>query len=210
MEIEFYGANCLVLSTKSARLVIDDNLEELGSKSVTKDNNVILFTSSHGTVKDRHPKLVIDSPGEYEISGINVKGIPAQSHLENNDVKNSTMYKIECNDVSVLVTGHVFPKLSDHQLEEIGLIDIVCIPVGGNGYTLDPTSALQLVKEIEPHAVILTHYDDKDLNFAVPQKDLNEALAVFSMDPTITTNKLKLKSGDYEGGNIDLIMLTKS
>ena len=34
MELRYYGANCLVLITKQARVVVDDNLSELGGKSI--------------------------------------------------------------------------------------------------------------------------------------------------------------------------------
>ena len=44
MDMQFYGANCVVLSSKQNRVVIDDNLATLGSKSVTKDGDICLFT----------------------------------------------------------------------------------------------------------------------------------------------------------------------
>jgi hypothetical protein len=36
MDIQFYGANCVVLSDKNARVVIDDNLADLGAKTIAK------------------------------------------------------------------------------------------------------------------------------------------------------------------------------
>ncbi|MEI9913625.1 MAG: hypothetical protein WDN66_01270 [Candidatus Saccharibacteria bacterium] len=36
MDVQFYGANCLVVGHKSTRIVIDDNLGELGKKSIIK------------------------------------------------------------------------------------------------------------------------------------------------------------------------------
>ena len=45
MEIEFFGANCFRIKTKNASIVIDDNLEALGSKTITKDSDVAIFTN---------------------------------------------------------------------------------------------------------------------------------------------------------------------
>lgn len=209
MDIEYYGANCLALSTKKVRVVVDDNLAGLGATSVTKPGDVAVFTGPHGTAQP-DAKLTIDMPGEYEVAAVSVYGIPARAHLEETAVKNSTMYKIVFGDLRILVTGHVYPELSEAQLEAIGSVDVVCVPVGGNGYTLDPTGALQLIRNIEPNAVIVTHYADKDLNYEVPQQELSEVLKILSMEPTVTTKKLKLKNGDFAEGTTDLIILEKS
>jgi hypothetical protein len=33
--------------------------------------------------------------------------------------------------------GHIYPELSEDQLEQIGMVDILVVPVGNSGYTLD-------------------------------------------------------------------------
>ena len=81
MEIQYYGANCVRLSAKKANIVIDDNLAELGLKSVTKAGDIALFTGPHGDTAVE-TKIIIDQPGEYEVSDISVHGIGAQAHLD--------------------------------------------------------------------------------------------------------------------------------
>ena len=70
------------------------------------------------------------------------------------------------------------------------------VPVGGNGYTVDPDGALTLIKEVEPKLVIPSHYDDKALKFPVPQKSLSDALKEMAMEPKETITKLKLKASE--------------
>jgi L-ascorbate metabolism protein UlaG (beta-lactamase superfamily) len=106
------------------------------------------------------------------------------------------MYKLVSGDTSFLVTGHVFPNLTDDELEAIGIVDVMFVPVGGNGYTLDPVGALKLIRAIEPRIVIPTHYADKALKFEVPQQELSNALKELSMEPKETLSKLKLKPGE--------------
>lgn len=209
MDIEFYGANCITFANKQVRLVLDDNLAKLGSKSITKDGDVALFTDGHGAPVVA-TKLVLDSPGEYEVAGVSITGIPARSHLEEKAVKSATIYKLSFDDIRVLVTGHIYPELSESQLETIGSVDIMIVPVGGNGYTLDPTGALQLIKKIEPKAVILTHYADDGLKFEVPQQSLEDAIKIISLEPSQTIKKLKVKSGDFAESTTNLIVLEKS
>lgn len=193
MDIQFYGANCVGLTYKGVRFVIDDNLSELGGKSVTKPEDVALFTGPHGLLKAR---LLFDSPGDYEISDVSVIGLANRAHLDEPGSKHTTMYKLIANDLSVLVTGHVYPDINDELLEQIGIIDVLVIPVGGSGYTLDPIGALQLIKEIEPKLVIPTHYADKALNYPVPQVELDTALKELAMEPKERLTKLRVKPSE--------------
>lgn len=45
-------------------------------------------------------------------------------------------------------TGHVHPDISDDALELISGTDVLIIPVGGNGFTLDPTGAASIIKKL--------------------------------------------------------------
>ena len=191
MDLQFYGANCLAITYKGARLVIDDNLADLGAKSITKADDVALYTGAHGEAGS--PRLMFDSPGEFEVSDISVIGIAAQAHIDEKGVNNSTMFKLVAGETTLLVTGHIYPELSDRQLETIGMVDILVVPVGGNGYTVDPVGALKLIKAVEPKIIIPSHYADDTLNFAVPQQDLSNALKEMGMEAKETLPKLKYK-----------------
>lgn len=205
MDIQFHGANCISISTKQARVVIDDNLEQLGGASVTKAGDIALFTGGQ-TGKKPELRLLVDQPGEYEIAGISIYGIAAQSHLEK-DGKSAVMYKLIVDDTSILVVGHIYPDLSDAQLEAIGMIDIMFVPVGGNGYTLDPVGALKIIKKVEPKAIVPTHYHSERLQFEVPQQPLDEAVKVLSLEPKEAVKKFKPKPEDFSEGLTSLIVL---
>jgi L-ascorbate metabolism protein UlaG (beta-lactamase superfamily) len=207
MDIQFYGANCLVLTGKQTRVVIDDNLIGLGSKSVAKEGDIALFTGSHADPA-KSAKIVIAQPGEFEVSGVSIYGIAARAHIDEEKQMNATMYKLLYEDLSVLVAGHVYPELSDAQLESIGMIDVLFVPVGGNGYTLDGIGALKLIKKIEPKLVIPTHYDDSSLSFPMPQQTLEQGLQALGMEPKETVSKLRIKSGEL-GDVMQLIVLEK-
>lgn len=195
MDMQFYGANCIILSGKQNRLVIDDNPTSLSAKSVGRDGDLYLYTGSHSSVQGK-PKLVIDMPGEYEVNNISIAGLQTRAHMDEANKKSAVMYKIVWGDTRVLVTGHVYPKLSDDQLEAIGIVDVMFVPVGGSGFTLDATGALQLVKAIEPKIVIPTHYDDDDINYEVPQATLADALQSLGMEPKERQPKFQFKAMD--------------
>jgi L-ascorbate metabolism protein UlaG (beta-lactamase superfamily) len=208
MDIQFYGANCVSITTKQGRIIIDDNLADLGKKSVAKAGDIVLFTGAHGDPA-QPAKIVIDQPGEYEVSGISIYGIAARAHMDEEKQFSATMYKIMADDQKVLICGHVYPELSDAQLERIGMVDIMIVPVGGNGYTLDGIGALRLIKKVEPKLVIPTHYEAKDLAYVVPQQSLEQAVNALAMEPKESVAKLKVKSTEV-GEGTQLIVLEQS
>lgn len=208
MELSYYGANCLVLSSKDSRVVIDDNLASLGAKNVIKEGDIALFTA---TAPDNLPaaKLTIAQPGEYEVANVSITGIPARAHMDEGGTKAATMYKVVAGDVTFLFTGHIYPQLSENQLERIGLVDVMVVPVGGNGYTLDGEGALKLIKDIEPKVVIPTHYDDAKLKYEMPQQTLEQALQAVGMEVKEKVPKLKLKGLELTD-NTQLIVVERS
>lgn len=207
MDLQFYGANCVRLTSKKAAIDIDDNLADLGAKAVTKSGDVSVHTMAHGP-EAVEVKLSIDQPGEYEVSDVSITGIAARSHMDEAGRQTATMYRIVMEDVRLAVLGHVHPDLSNDQLEQLGMIDVLIVPVGGNGYTLDPIGALKLIKAIEPKIVIPTHYDMPGIHYPVPQQTLADAIKDLGMEPQEPVTKLKIKATDLSDG-MQLVVLEK-
>lgn len=197
MDIQYYGAHCIRINSKEATVVINDNVVSLGAKkSVIKKDNIAVFTNDDIRDKSdpKDAKSVIDMPGEYEISAVSILGVPVQAHLDE-DGERATMYRLVVNDIRIVVAAHMHPDIDETKLEAIGTTDILVVPVGGNGYTLDPVGAAKIIKKIDPRIIIPTHYSIEGINYEVPQQPLEEALKVLSMEPTDTTDKFKIKPG---------------
>lgn len=195
MELTFYGANCVRLAAKKSQIMVDDNLSELGLKSVTKPTDISLRTNR---IFPAPPKAAFSAemPGEYEIQGVVIHGIAARAHMDEEGQKNAVIYTIEADDTKVAIIGHIYPELNEQQLESIGMVDLAVVPVGGNGYTLDGAGALKVVKQIEPKVVIPTHFADKAIKYEVPQTDLVEAVKNLGMEIAETVGKYKIKPSD--------------
>ncbi len=207
MDIQFYGANCVTITIKGIRIVVDDNLAELGAKSIVRADDIVLYTGPHAEAAPEG-RLMFDSPGEFEVADISIVGIPERLHLDEGGLR-ATMFKITTSDLSLLVVGHVYPSVDEDQLERIGLTDIMIVPVGGSGYTLDPLGALKLIKEVEPKLIIPTHYAMDGIKYPVPQTDLQTALRELGMESRMQSGKLKLKASDITD-IAQLVVLEKS
>lgn len=194
MELTYYGGNCLRLTTKKSSIVIDDNLSSLGLKSVTKSGDISL--RSFSGAGEHEASFSANMPGEYEVADVAIHGVAARAHMDADDKKSATIFTVESGDLKVVFLGHIWPELSDEQLEAIGMVDILVVPVGNSGYTMDGIGALKLIKAIEPKVVIPTHYADKDVKYEVPQVELAEALKGMAMEPTEKIDKYKAKPGE--------------
>jgi len=191
-EIEYKGGNTVVIATKKSKLITDPKQSLIGLKDIDPKNMISLATEPRFEVPSAESVLAIEGPGEYEVGDFSIRGIAAQRHLDS-DGKGSTIYRIEVGDVRIALLGNIDPKLTEEQLESIGVIDIVILPVGGGGYTLDATSAAQLVRKIDAKTVIPIHYADKALKYEVPQDEF-ETFHKELGGEVETVDKLKVKT----------------
>jgi len=209
-EIEYKGANSIVISTKKARLVVDPKLSIVGLKDLSTKEAVELATEGRFTTGNPDAILLIDGPGEYGVAEFDIRGIPTRRHIDSqSDGLASTMYRIEIGEIRIGIIGNIYEKLSDEQLEELGVIDILVVPVGGGGYTLDATGAAGIVRMIDPKIVIPVHYADKSLKYEVPQDELKLFIAELGAPVEIVT-KYKLKQLLVVPATISVVEIIRS
>lgn len=193
-EIEYKGANSVTISTKKAKIVVDPNIASYGLKNPSVNGCVELVTEDRFVYDKNSASLLIDGPGEYGVSGFDISGIAARRHIDTDaDGKLATIYRIEVEGARIGLVGNIWGKLSDEQLEGLGLIDILIIPVGGNGYTMDAVAAAGLVGHIEPKVVIPIHYADSGIKYEVVQDDLGRFVSELGAEKEVVS-KFKLKS----------------
>lgn len=193
MEIEYKGANCITITHKKDVFVTDPGLSKVGLKDYSGPCVAQLLTHDEPTGTDEG--VVINGPGEYEVLNCSIKGIATRSHRAlTGDDNSATIYRLDLEEVSVAIIGHIDPNLTDDQLEALGLVDVLVVPVGGNGFTLDAKSAAELVRKVEPKVVIPTHYADDTLKYEVPQDNLESFIKEIG-SPVEELPKLKIKGG---------------
>lgn len=194
-EVEYNGANSITLSTKSVRAVFDPNIEQFGLANVNVKDSIIMATEPRFVATDDSAKLVIDGSGEYEIGDMSIVGIAAQRHIDTADaVKSSTIYRVSIGEINGVVLGNISAQLNDDQLEQIGMVDFLVIPVGGGGYTLDHTEASAVVRQIDPKAIIPVHYADPAVKYEVPQDNLADFVKEMSVAVMDSGVKWKVKN----------------
>lgn len=210
-DIEYKGANCVIITTKTTKLITDPKLSIVGLKDIsTKDAVELLTEERFGAKEDQDTILRIDGPGEYGVAGLDIRGIPARRHIDAPDqLMQSTIYRVEVGGTRIGIIGNVCEELSDEQLEQLGVLDILIVPVGGNGYTLDSTSAASLVRKIDAKIVIPVHYADSSLKYEVPQCDLSGFVKELGA-PVETVSKYKYKQPATPPASLSIVEITRS
>jgi hypothetical protein len=209
-EIEYNGANSVTLSTKQAKIITDPKISVAGLKDVSTKDAIELATESRFALNSDAARLNIEGPGEYGVADFDIRGVAAQRHLDaETEPLASTLYRIEANDIRVGLIGNVYGKLSEEQLEALGIVDVLIIPIGGNGYTLDAVSAAVITRQVEPKAVIPIHYADSAIKYEVPQDSLDMFVKEIGA-PVEETPKYKLKQASALPAVLTIVQVTRS
>lgn len=125
-DIEYKGANAVVFTTKKTQLVFDPRVSVAGGKDVFVKGAIEVVTEDRFAVENTTPKLLLSIPGEYGVGDTSITGVAAQRHIDTEEQgQKSTIYRVVIGDVRIAVLGNIAPKLSDDQLEALGVIDIV-------------------------------------------------------------------------------------
>ncbi len=194
MEIEYKGATTVTIKAGSAvNIAVDPKLSTVGLKDIKLTDTIELVTDKDLEI-DADQKILINGPGEYEVSGVSITAISIPRYKDTNDRK-VTVYKLEVAGTRVAILGHIQETLDETQLETIGLVDILVVPVGGNNYTLDAHGAAKVVNQIDPRIVIPVHYKDTAVKYDVAQDDLASFLKELGAQEHETVEKLKIKNG---------------
>jgi L-ascorbate metabolism protein UlaG (beta-lactamase superfamily) len=183
MEIEFFGANCFRIKTKNASIVIDDNLSDIGGKTITKETDIAIFTSTvlENEKTKTKARLTLDSAGEYEIGDVSVRAVQTRAHMDPEGDATGAVFQCMFEGTTVTILGHIHPDFADDVIEFAGGTDVVIVPVGGNGFTLDVVGALSVIKKIEPEVVIPSQYNIPGFKYevsAAPLEDFKKASAL--------------------------------
>lgn len=169
MHIIWQGQSCFQIIAGQIKIVIDPFSEDIGLKLSKLEADILLVSHDHydhANIKAiPGDPFLIKSPGEYEVKGVFVQGIPAfHDDKEGKERGKNTIYIIEAEELRLCHLGDLGQKeLSADQLDKIGEVDILLAPVGGI-YTIDAKEAAKIISQIEPKIVIPMHYDLPKLN----------------------------------------------
>lgn len=154
MVLSLLKSGGLKCSASGFNLWVDPGSDgRLGSLSGEEEQKkLILKTETELPINFPISEAVIQFPGEYEISGVKIKGIEVASDSTAQKIK--TIYSIQIDEMNLCFLGQLTKELSEETLDKLEAIDILFLPAGAPYINLK--QAVSLIKELEPKIVIPT------------------------------------------------------
>ena len=201
MDVTWLGHGCFRLRGRGAAVVTDPYPPAIGLKLSRLDADLV--TVSHEHENHNYTQIVRDAyeirgPGEYEVAGVSVIGVPTYHDAEKGAKHGrNTVYLIEIDDVRVCHLGDLGHKLDDAEAEAISSPDVLLVPVGG--YTaINAVQAAEVVRQLEPRFVVPMHYAIPGLKLQLDSLDrFLKEMAVTSSEPQPKLSVQK-SSGEYD------------
>lgn len=170
MRIKWLGHSCFKMSTKSGIRVVTDPFDDnVGYKLPRVETDIV--TMSHGHYDHNFVDClsgdfeVVSKVGSFYIKDIPIMGVHTYHDDEEGKKRgDNIIYIFEMDGVRVCHLGDLGHPLTPAQINMIGDIDVLLIPVGGV-YTIDAEGAAAVVKQLNPSIVIPMHFKTPLLKF---------------------------------------------
>ncbi len=212
MTITWYGLSCFKITNQGGHLTIitDPFNKSIGLNPPRGSADIVTVSHEH----DDHNNVkaisdnpfIINSPGEYEIQGIRIIGCSSFHDKKQGQERGiNTIYLIEMDKIRICHLGDFGqPRLAEEQLEAVGQIDILIIPIGDT-YTIGAAEAVKVAKQLEPHLIIPMHYKLPGLK--IDLAGLGDFLKELGLNKKPAIDKLTIKNKDLIGKDMEVVVL---
>lgn len=164
-DVQYLGISCFRLRGRDG-IVLTDPFDRSSGLDIGRPTaHIVTVSHQHAdhantaAVRPLRERLfVVDGPGEYEIGGILITGVRTfHDKQKGAELGTNTVYVFHMDDVVFCHLGDLGHELTTQQIEEIGNVDVLFLPVGG-GETIGPSEAVNVISQLEPRIVVPMHY----------------------------------------------------
>ncbi len=171
MEIQYLGHSCFKLKGKAGTVICDPYDSSVGFSLTSVSGDVVTLSHDHfdhnasnkvkGTARREQP-FIVNSPGEYEVGGISIFGVPTfHDESKGTERGRNIVFTIVLDHLRICHLGDLGHTLTDQDVSQIGTVDVLLVPVGGL-FTINAAQAVEVISSIEPSYVIPMHYKTDD------------------------------------------------
>lgn len=172
MTIKWYGQSCfLITSSNGTKIITDPFDEKIGYILPQAETDIV--TTSHDHMDHNNTKSTRGnfthycSTGKFVENDIEITGIESYHDNSNGSKRGKNIiFKFNVDGINICHCGDLGHILTEDQLNKIGEVDILLIPVGGI-FTLDAKEATEVVGQINPSITIPMHYSTKSLSVPI-------------------------------------------
>jgi hypothetical protein len=215
MIITFLGAESFKVSFGDMTLAFNPVSKDSNLGAAKFGADIVLSSLNHPDMNGidqvsfgEKKAFAITSPGEYEVKGVFIKGFSSESHYDGSgkasaEKRINTIYSVSLEGMNICFLGAFdqteLPKEAD---ESIDGVDILFVPIGGNG-VLDAAKAYKLAVSLEPKLIIPMHYGD------IGGKEALKTFLKEAGESPKPVTKLTLKKKDLESKDAEVAVIEK-
>ncbi len=204
MVITHHGGQCFKVSFGDTTLAFNPISKKSKLTPVKFGADVALISLRHedfnGVSQVTHGSkepFVIDTPGEYEVGDVTVRGYGIKTTFAGEE-KFNTIYQVRLEGMNLVFLGSLGePEIEPKILGDLGDIDILFLPIGG-GDVLEVPQASKLAVKLEAKIVIPMQYDTKSLTVFMEEEGAEGVKPI---------EKLTIKKKDLQGKTGEVVVL---
>jgi L-ascorbate metabolism protein UlaG (beta-lactamase superfamily) len=187
----------MITSKNGIKVLTDPYKKMLGYKLPEMEANIVSTSHNHSDHNNinvvKSGFVHINQPGDFSKHGIEIKGVQTFHDKTSGSKRGkNTVYNFNIDDINICHCGDLGHVLNANQIEEIGNVDILLLPVGGLA-TINAFDAVEVMKQLKPTIVIPMHYRTKALGLM--------GYIFGKVDKFISASGLKVK--EYEKLELD-------
>ncbi|MDO8408137.1 MAG: MBL fold metallo-hydrolase [bacterium] len=209
MVITHHGGQCFKVTFGDLTLVFDPISKGGTLPPVRFGADIALVSGNHPdlngieevTYGDKKPFVII-GPGEYERSGVTVRGFLSKGSNQRPGGSINTIYRVELEDMTLVHLGALADEdLSAEAREGASGADVLFVPIGG-GDVLAPSVAHELAAQLEPKVIVPMHWS------SIGKEKSLEAFLKEAGSGGEKVDKLTLKKRDLAAREGSILIIT--
>ncbi len=166
MKVKWLGHACFLLTSESGLRIMTDpytagvfGLDYAPPSEVADIVTVSHDHADHNNVADvKGNPQVVQGEGSQEAKGIQFKGVAsAHDQASGKERGSNTIFCFALDGINVCHLGDLGHDLPEQTMADIGGVDVLLIPVGGN-FTIDAAVASRVCQKLAPKVVIPMHF----------------------------------------------------
>jgi L-ascorbate metabolism protein UlaG (beta-lactamase superfamily) len=205
VEVTWYGHAAFLITTGQGIKIITDPYKPGGGIAYTAiPDEADIVTVSHDHTDHNYVEglpgkpQVIKGAGRLEVRGIVVEGFAAYHDASHGAQRgHNTIFIFDADGIRICHLGDLGHVLSDKEVQQIGQVDVLCIPVGGF-FTIGPQEATTVTSQLRPHLIFPMHVKTEKCTLPIEPVDtfLQGKKEVRKLDAsTFSFTKEELKAG---------------
>ena len=178
MNIKWLGHSCfLIISEGGIRIITDPYTvgEGINYSPIKESADIVVVSHGHGDHSNvaaiRGKPEGVKGSGIKTTGGIQFRGIATYHDTSQGKQRGpNTIFCFNVDGIEICHLGDLGHVLSPEQVAELGVIDILLIPVGGF-YTIDATEASQVCDQLKPRIIIPMHFKTSKCAYPIAEVD---------------------------------------